>query len=271
MRDQYKITEIASLYGICTDTLRYYEEQGLLHPVRNAQNGYRLYGIQDICTLNVIRGLRQLGLPTAQIGQYLNSRTVQSTLDLLTQEKALLEQKISELSFTREQVCRQIQELETSRCQPVGQPLLKDLPARPCFVLSEDIILENEIDFLLKKLEKKHEAVLRSIGVGQIGAVFNQQLLAQGCCTHFRSVFILGDTPEQCDTQLPAGRYACLYYKGEYDQAGKGYVQLTRFLAQQGLEPADAPIELYPIDAHHTHLHSEYLTQLQVLTRPMAP
>ena len=32
MKEYYKITEVARLYGLCTDTLRYYEEQGLLHP-----------------------------------------------------------------------------------------------------------------------------------------------------------------------------------------------------------------------------------------------
>jgi DNA-binding transcriptional MerR regulator len=33
MKEYYKITEVARLYGLCTDTLRYYEEQGLLHPI----------------------------------------------------------------------------------------------------------------------------------------------------------------------------------------------------------------------------------------------
>ena len=33
--EYYKITEVARLYGLCTDTLRYYEEQGLLHPHRS--------------------------------------------------------------------------------------------------------------------------------------------------------------------------------------------------------------------------------------------
>ena len=27
MKEYYKITEVARLYGLCTDTLRYYEEQ----------------------------------------------------------------------------------------------------------------------------------------------------------------------------------------------------------------------------------------------------
>lgn len=52
MKDLYKINEIAKLFGLHPDTLRYYEEKGLLHPEREG-NGYRMYTIQDICTLNV--------------------------------------------------------------------------------------------------------------------------------------------------------------------------------------------------------------------------
>ena len=62
MKEYYKITEVARLYGLCTDTLRYYEEQGLLHPHRS-ETGYRLYSIDDICNLNVIRALRELDMP----------------------------------------------------------------------------------------------------------------------------------------------------------------------------------------------------------------
>lgn len=269
MRDQYKITEIASLYGLCTDTLRYYEEQGLLHPLRDPVNGYRLYGFQDICNLNVIRSLRQLGLSTAQIGEYLRSRTVDSTLELLDQEDALLTAQIRQLTQARAQVRRQNRELRRSRRQPVGVPRLEQLPARPCFLLKEDVILENEIDFLLKKLEKKHEDVLHVIGTQQMGAAVNGEKLAEGCFTHFSSVFFLGADPDLCDTVLPAGQYATLFYTGEYDQLEPVYRRLLDFMASQGLAPAAPPMELYPIDAHHTNLHSEYLTQMQVLTRPI--
>lgn len=34
MKDLYKIHEIAKLFGLHPDTLRYYEEKGLLHPER---------------------------------------------------------------------------------------------------------------------------------------------------------------------------------------------------------------------------------------------
>ena len=66
MKPSYQITEVARLYGLNPDTLRYYEEQGLLHPVRG-ENRYRMYGIDDICNINVIRALRELGIPVDRI------------------------------------------------------------------------------------------------------------------------------------------------------------------------------------------------------------
>ena len=49
MKQFYQIHELAKLFDLCPDTLRYYEEKGLLHPVRG-ENRYRMYGIQDVCT-----------------------------------------------------------------------------------------------------------------------------------------------------------------------------------------------------------------------------
>ena len=39
-KDAYTIGEIARIYHIGTDTIRYYERKGLLEPVRG-ENGYR--------------------------------------------------------------------------------------------------------------------------------------------------------------------------------------------------------------------------------------
>ena len=86
MREYYRIHELAQLFGLCPDTLRYYEERGLLHPVRG-ENRYRMYGIQDVVTLNIIRSLRDLDLPTGEIRGYLEARTVEETLALLDREE----------------------------------------------------------------------------------------------------------------------------------------------------------------------------------------
>ena len=86
MKQFYQIHELAKLFNLCPDTLRYYEEKGLLHPVRG-ENRYRRYGIQDICTLNVIRSLRDLGLGLYNLGSggavgrgYLRVETIRVTM-----------------------------------------------------------------------------------------------------------------------------------------------------------------------------------------------
>lgn len=78
MKDYYKINEIARLYGIGVDSLRYYEKLGILKPRRDT-NGYRLYNLKDMYKLNVIRDLRRLDFSMQQIKDYLEGQTVDHT------------------------------------------------------------------------------------------------------------------------------------------------------------------------------------------------
>lgn len=102
MKQFYQIHELAKLFDLCPDTLRYYEEKGLLHPVRG-ENRYRMYGIQDVCTLNIIRALRELKIPTRAIRAYLERRSVGETLSLLDREEALLRRRMAELEAALEE------------------------------------------------------------------------------------------------------------------------------------------------------------------------
>ena len=54
MKKHFKIGEISKLYNIGVDSIRYYEEIGLIKPERS-NSGYRYYSIHDIWRLNVIR------------------------------------------------------------------------------------------------------------------------------------------------------------------------------------------------------------------------
>ena len=43
---RYTISEMASLLGVTTHTLRYYEKMGLIHPEVNEDTGYRYYTVK---------------------------------------------------------------------------------------------------------------------------------------------------------------------------------------------------------------------------------
>jgi len=69
-----KINEVETLVGITKKNIRFYEEQGLLRPRRNSENGYRDYGEEEVETLRRIKLLRKLGIPIEEIRQMQSGR-----------------------------------------------------------------------------------------------------------------------------------------------------------------------------------------------------
>lgn len=69
-KDTFKIGELSKLFDIGVDSIRYYEKVGILHPVRNDENNYRMYTIDDVRRLALIRELLRLSFSTDQIREY---------------------------------------------------------------------------------------------------------------------------------------------------------------------------------------------------------
>jgi DNA-binding transcriptional MerR regulator len=63
-----RIGELAERTGVDQRLLRYYEQQGLLHPARRS-NGYRDYRETDVGVVRWIRRLLAAGLSTATIAE----------------------------------------------------------------------------------------------------------------------------------------------------------------------------------------------------------
>lgn len=62
-----KINEVEAQVGITKKNIRFYEDQGLIAPRRNTQNGYREYGEEDVARLRQIKLMRKLGVPLEEI------------------------------------------------------------------------------------------------------------------------------------------------------------------------------------------------------------
>ena len=267
MKEYYQIHELAKLFDLCPDTLRYYEEKGLLHPTRG-ENRYRRYGIQDVCTLNIIRALRELDLPTGEIRGYLERRSVGETLALLDQEMELLGRRIAELEQARGEAEERRRRLEQYCQVQAGQVEILEEPERPYVFLEQDFILEKEVDFQLKRLEQRHQDYIQIIGSQCMGAALDGESLKKGVYNHFSRVFFLTQPGLPFDDVLSAGTYARLYYRGPYDRLEEHVNTLLEGIRAAGFRPLGAPLELYRIDAHDTNREEEYVTELQVRVEP---
>ncbi len=95
-----KIKQFAEKYQLTTDTVRYYEKEGLLYP-HKLDNGYRVY--DDTCenTIKLILVLRQLGFTLQEIKQLLmldqkpvSESCNQETVQLFSAKIAHIEQQL---------------------------------------------------------------------------------------------------------------------------------------------------------------------------------
>ncbi|AZF12527.1 Transcriptional regulator, MerR family [Pseudomonas sp. R2-37-08W] len=107
-----KIGEVAAHMGVSVDALRFYEEKGLIKPLR-AANGYRFYPEQTLQLVGYIKLAQQLGFSLREIGENLPLlwESEGASDDLLTQlfeEKiALLDERIGQMQTLRNLLAEQ--------------------------------------------------------------------------------------------------------------------------------------------------------------------
>ncbi len=155
MKTYYKINEISKLYNIGQDSLRYYEELGILHPMRD-KNNYRQYTTSDIHRLNVIRDLRNLGFSMKSIQDYLENRTIANSLSFMEEEERIINQKIQELYQLKVDILHRKASLKACQQLPMEAIELMRLPQRKCVALKTDAV-HDDVEYQLMKLSKEYE------------------------------------------------------------------------------------------------------------------
>ena len=102
-----KINQVEELVGITKKNIRFYEEQGLICPERNRDNGYREYSLKDVDLLNKIKLLRSLDVPIDEIRKLEVGEI--SMVDCLEKHISHFTHRQKELDIMKE-MCREIME-----------------------------------------------------------------------------------------------------------------------------------------------------------------
>lgn len=264
MKRYYRVGELAKLYGVSPDLLRYYEEKGLLCPQRQ-ENGYRAYRVQDVWRLNVIRDLRVLDVPVETIRRYLDSHSAATTRQLLQDELALLDGQIAHLQALRRTVQRRLDSCTRAFTLPLEQCFAQEFPARRCHSLARPYRTDAEMDPLIQELRHFDPEHLYVWGNDGIGSYLSVEGALAGRCQEYTGVFILHPGGE---SQLDAGTYLCLGYRGPNTRNAELVPRLLAEARARGLAPAGPLLEFLLADIHTSADDADHVTELQLRVAP---
>lgn len=101
MREDYTISQIAEIFNITTNKIRFYEKKGLLVPIRQADNQYRKFNEDDIVRLQSILLYRSIGLSIDSIQDILKSDEKENYLTHFNNQWKLVNDEIHKLNVIR--------------------------------------------------------------------------------------------------------------------------------------------------------------------------
>ena len=257
----YTIGEIAKMYHLGVDTLRYYEEKGILEPIRG-QNGYRYYDSQSIWRMNVITNLRNLGFSVTRIRDYFQNHTVETTQELLCEELGVIAEKINEWTNLQKMVQEQVRTIRQAQALEIGKVRSLELEPRKAFEIRKDYSTDEDMDLLMMQLLAQNHRKIYMIGNNRMASVMSEDddHGSNGDNALFKSAVMFD---EEGDIDIPGGTYLSVCYHGVTDSLRQADI-IRAYAAEHRIVLKPPFMDLMWIDVHISADPEEYISEVQV-------
>jgi len=99
---EYSIKQISEITGYSQSTLRYYEKEKLLPPVKRNINGVRIYSEDYLEWISLISCLKNTNMPVSEIKKFVvfcaeGDKTLKERLDIVLKHQQDIKDQIAEL------------------------------------------------------------------------------------------------------------------------------------------------------------------------------
>ncbi len=273
----YTIGQVSGLCNIPIQTLRYYDEIGLLTPYKvDAQNNYRFYSKNEILSLNIIKHFKASGFSLEDIRELIKGQDISGLLMKLEQKLQETHQKIQELNYLKEKLETDIENLKVSRefsdflirkGEDPGERgfELKTLPAFP--VLFTRYRCPNNPASYIKRYSELG-LIMEKYGLFRVGplmAVFYDDYNQFDYNNADIEVcFPVVGNLKECPSIRTYGGFlgVTLLHKGLYSRMPESYGAALEWIEKKGLQFVGPATEKYILDATSTGIEENYVTEI---------
>ena len=259
------IGDFARASHLTVKTLRHYHRIELLVPAEiDPQSAYRRYSTDQLPIARVIRRLRDLGMPLADIRSVLTTSDPDSRRERIAAHRARLE---IDLDRTRRALVALDDLLDARESGKAARVILRRIPAVPAATITEVVDAADGIDWLQGALGELY-GTLAARGVeplGPPGGIYLDEVFTRhrGEMTIF--VPCAARAPEVGRVRagmVPAGDFAVITHPGDAADVDRSYAALATHVARHALA-VEGPIrEYYAVSRRDTDDPTRWRTEI---------
>jgi DNA-binding transcriptional MerR regulator len=263
MQTEMTIGEFSRVSHLSVKTLRHYHDVGLLDPESvNPSNGYRYYSDDQVATAQVIRRLRDLDMPVADVKALLGT-------DDAAVRNALIAQHLERLEDNLARTHEAVSSLRSLLERPQGSLRIehRTVPATPAVAISDTVSREDLVTWWRGALGELHAVVdARAVeATGPSGGLYASEIFQHDRGEATVYIPIAGDVRPVGRVQqlvVPAADLAVVTHNGSLHDIDVAYGALGSYAARHELS-VEAPMrEIYLCDTFDTPDETAWKTEI---------
>jgi DNA-binding transcriptional MerR regulator/effector-binding domain-containing protein len=257
------VGEFSRMTHLSVKTLRHYHQVGLLEPAEvNSGTGYRYYLPDQVPTAQVIRRLRDLEMPVAEIKGVLSASDTSDRNALIAAHLDRLEVQLSKTHGAVDSL--------RNLLQHSGQVLdveHRTVPAMPAVGIQQTVDHEDVLSWWQGALGELH-AIVRAQGLhatGPSGGLYGSELFQHGRGEATVFIPVEGMAPSigrVVPFVVPGSELAVLTHQGPLADIDITYGELGAYVTQHEISIEGPLREYYLVDADETPDTGEWETEI---------
>jgi DNA-binding transcriptional MerR regulator/predicted transcriptional regulator YdeE len=264
MTTEVAIGEFSRLTYLSVKTLHHYHEVGLLEPANvDAATGYRRYSLEQVGRAHLIRRLRDLDMPVAEVRDVLSAPDDNVRDERL---RAHLTRMEAQLERTRDVVASLRELLSPAAPLSVAYRTIAPLPV----LAVTDLVSQENCGAWLADAYDRLYAAAKGAGItvsGPSGATYAREFFEDeaGEVVAFVPVAASASALAFSDVEqrdLPGGRFAVTVHAGPFDDFDRTYGALGSHVARDDTGLPDPIRELYVVGEDETDDPANYRTDI---------
>lgn len=226
------ILEFSRLTGIKRENLRFYDGIGLLKPEARGKNDYRCYTRRQLSSAYLISCLRLLGVGLEEIRRFSAGRSPEKMLTLFAEQEQHIQKEIARLKETSDIMKQYSMMAREALCHEHEEFLIEKRSKEAIFLCPKvsGQINEDEAEIQAFEYAAAHEI---NMGCPMGMLLCWENLEKDQVLPDYQYYFKAG---KKGNAWKPAGLYAVVYGKYQYQNIGDAYLKFRDFVLKKKLD-----------------------------------